>query len=1009
MSKKFILCFIGLTFALGQSLSNLTPSQLKILEEQGISLDKLKDLNLSELGAGGDIGQGVLDSTKFEETNYDLQAKESIEEALKLDVTNFYLDPSQLSGETKITSDSSSPNDSLYNKETYDRLKNIRSEYLEEKIKTIGLKKPYFGYDIFQGDPEVFQNSILESIDPDYLIGPGDEIIIMIWGDTEINKKYIVSRDGYLFIQNVGQVFVNSLTLSKLEKKLFRLLKKVYSSLDVKDGQATTFLDVSLGSLTYRPHRVFVLGEVDQPGAYNVKPSTSLFSSLYYFKGPKISGSLRSVRLIRDKKEIANIDFYDYLLSGKQINDVRLQRNDVIFIPSRGKTVQVLGEINRTKFFELKKGESLLDLIKIAGGLKSTTYLKRAQIERIIPFKELKDINVNRTIVDVKLHDIMSGNEKIDLYDGDVITFYKIKDKKQNQVTINGAVNRPGIYDILPDMKLLELIQKADSLVEDAYLDRAEIVRFDDNGFKTQIDVNVQNVLDEKIDDNIKLNTNDIVRIYSNQEMKFRTGVSISGHVFNPGSKEFYKGMTIYDLVFSGGGFENELHLKNTYLERAELFKNDLDGKLIEIVPFNLDSVLNQSGMHAELLNMGDAIKIYSKTEVLGSVENIVTISGQVKFEGTYDIGPDGRLRDLLFRAGGFLDDDFVKNIYRERIDIIRMNNEDKTKNILSYNLNDVLNKNSEINPLLEPNDKVLVYSTESFNLVKMIEIEGIVKNPGKYELKNNMTLKDLILEAGGMTEDIFRYRADISRIDPKNKNVDYFASSFSIDLNNDYSVFSPEKNENNILLKPYDIITIRPDPFFKKQIKVTIEGLVYYPGQYVLLNPKEKISDIISRAGGLRPEAFPFGSEFIRNDKKVNIDFEKIIKYPRSKENISLVENDVIRINGKPKVVSITGQVNSPGFYQFKEGKTINDYIKMAGGYTKFADKKPYVIYANGQSKRNKRLFLSPKVYDGSVIVVPEDINYEPFNLTNFATNLTALYADFTQILLIMSLASQQ
>ena len=194
--------------------------------------------------------------------------------------------------------------------------------------------------------------------------------------------------------------------------------------------------------------------------------------------------------------------------------------------------------------------------------------------------------------------------------DGDVITFYKIKDKKQNQVTINGAVNRPGIYDILPDMKLLELIQKADSLVEDAYLDRAEIVRFDDNGFKTQIDVNVQNVLNEKIDDNIKLNTNDIVRIYSNQEMKFRTGVSISGHVFNPGPKEFYKGMTIYDLVFSGGGFENELHLKNTYLERAELFKNDLDGKLIEIVPFNLDSVLNQSGMHAELLNMGDAIKI---------------------------------------------------------------------------------------------------------------------------------------------------------------------------------------------------------------------------------------------------------------------------------------------------------------------------------------------------------------------------------------------------------------
>ena len=139
--------------------------------------------------------------------------------------------------------------------------------------------------------------------------------------------------------------------------------------MDAKTGDAATFFDVSLGSLSRRPLRVFVLGEVDQPGAYSVKGSTSLFSSLYHFRGPSISGSLRDVRLIRNGKEITSIDFYDYLLTGKQTNDIRLQRNDVVFIPNRGKTVRVFGEITRNKFFELNDKEGLKELIQLAGGL----------------------------------------------------------------------------------------------------------------------------------------------------------------------------------------------------------------------------------------------------------------------------------------------------------------------------------------------------------------------------------------------------------------------------------------------------------------------------------------------------------------------------------------------------------------------------------------------------------------------------------------------------------------
>ena len=228
-----------------------------------------------------------------------------------------------------------------------------------------------------------------------------------MWGETEINKTYVVSLDGYLFIKNVGQVFVNGLTLEKLEQKLFKLLKKVYSSLG-SSGSASTSLDVSLGSFSLRPVRITMLGEISQPGAYSVKASSTLFSSLFYSGGPSVDGSLRTIQLIRGSKTISEIDFYDYLLFGKKNNDIRLQQDDVVFVPIKQKTVQTVGSIKRQKFFELKNDETLLDLIQIAGGLKKDSYAKRAQIKRIIPIEKRNDSGIDRKIIDVDLLKIIN-------------------------------------------------------------------------------------------------------------------------------------------------------------------------------------------------------------------------------------------------------------------------------------------------------------------------------------------------------------------------------------------------------------------------------------------------------------------------------------------------------------------------------------------------------------------------------------------------------------------------
>ena len=246
----------------------------------------------------------------------------------------------------------------------------------------------------------------------------------MLWGETQFRQKFKVDREGYIFIPDIGQVFVNGLTLEKLEKKIFKLLSKVYSSLKSSGGRGTTFLDISLGEV--RPLRIMVLGDIAQPGAYSVSPATTLFTSLYYFAGPTSQGSLRDIQLIRNGKNIASVDFYNYLLTGKMVDDVRLQLDDVIFIPKRGKTISLYGEVNRQAIFEIKENEGLNQLLKMAGGLKNTAYLERAQIDRIVPFNERNEYWNDRVLEDFNLGSVINDDKSLVLRDGDQIEIFSI-------------------------------------------------------------------------------------------------------------------------------------------------------------------------------------------------------------------------------------------------------------------------------------------------------------------------------------------------------------------------------------------------------------------------------------------------------------------------------------------------------------------------------------------------------------------------------------------------------
>ena len=1008
MPYMFLVYVLFASFLFAQDYD--IPSSIKDqIRESGLSNDQLKDIINSNSSNGSlpEILNNDLNLSK--KIDVDIEKKQVQNNLKDLNASISSID---LSGEGE-----------LEEKDVNQKI-NESEELVEDKIE-INIDASidnttnvisFFGYNIFDNDPKLFDLSNSPNIDPNYIVGPGDEIVIMLWGQTEINQAYIVSLEGYLFIENVGQIFVNGLTMEKLEVKLFKLLKRVYSSLgSPNESNASTFFDLSLGSLAVRPTRVFVLGEVIQPGAYSMNPSTTLFSSLFYFKGPTEAGSLRNIQLIRGGKVIKTIDFYDYLLNGKKLNDSKLQRDDIIFIPNRGKTVAIKGEVNRAAIFELIGSEDLKSVLEMAGGLKSTSYTKRAQIKRITPASKRNKIKMDRSILDISLNNILSKKKSaksVELFDGDTLEIFKISGIISNSVKVSGAVNRPGDYQFFDNMKISDLLDLADGVTMDAFLQKVDIVRKKSYLMDDQIVIDLLKALNGDTLHDVFLKPNDIITIYGLSEMLDKGSVLIDGHVFNPGTKPYYGGMTAYDLIFLGGGFKNKNHLKNTYLERADLLRFNNHSLFNNLISFNLDSLFTNKDKFNFVLQADDKITVYSKIDITGDSLQTISIEGQVKYPGTYELTENMSLKELFFAASGFKDLTFFKSVLKNRFDIIRNVKGEDRKKVVSLSLAKVLSgelKHSEI--ILEPNDLVRIYGTNLVDFSNFISIEGRIAKPGEYTLKDKMSLGDLILEAGGLDSSIYGFRAEVSRVDPKNKTDNLYASLYVFDFEHDIKLFEQKNEKNNkinFLLKSDDLVIIRSNPLFSKQEKVTISGYVYFPGDYVITNSDEKVSDIIIRAGGLRPEGYALASTLERNSKVIRLNFDKIIKNPRSSFNFTVLPNDVININAQPNLVIISGEVYDPGSYQYFKGYRLNDYIALSGGLKRDASKySSFVTYPNGETKRIKFLRVSPKVVDGSIITIGTKADVVPFNLTQYATSITDIYSQFIQLYLLLALSN--
>ena len=418
----------------------------------------------------------------------------------------------------------------------------------------------YFGYATFRApeSEDLAQPSELQPADDAYVIGPGDELRLAVYGDAEFTYDLQVDRGGRVNVPGVGLLTVAGTTMADLQERFEQYLASRYAG--IYSSPQRVFVDVAVTRL--RPVRVFVTGEVERPGAYTLGAGGGIFNLLYRVGGPTIEGSLRNIQVSRGGRIIATIDAYDYLLEGREPANVALQSGDRILVPIRGKTVFVDGAVNRPAIYEMNADERFEDLLRFAGGLKPEAYVARFQIERIIPFTERTDPTVSRQVLDLDLRAVLTGISDFRVADGDRVTIFAIDDAVEarrrgrlNAVDVAGAVFQPGRYELGPNLRAVaDLLERADGVTGDAYRGRASLIRQLPDLRRELIPIDIDRALADDPAHNLPLAAGDSLYVFSERDFESERLVSIEGQVQEPGEYPFFQGMTVYDLLYRGGG-----------------------------------------------------------------------------------------------------------------------------------------------------------------------------------------------------------------------------------------------------------------------------------------------------------------------------------------------------------------------------------------------------------------------------------------------------------------------
>jgi protein involved in polysaccharide export with SLBB domain len=514
-----------------------------------------------------------------------------------------------------------------------------------------------FGYDIFNALPAEV-DTVIGAVDPEYPVGPGDEVVITVWGQVELFYELTVDREGGVNIPKVGRLQVSGVPIGELEGKIRRLLSRAYSTINEDPTKAVSFVDVTLGKL--RTIQVFVVGEVSRPGAYMVSATSTVVKALYQAGGATTRGSLRDIQQVRHDEVVHTLDFYRFMQEGLSGEKMRLQNGDVVVVPPSGKEVILQGQVHRPAMYELRREEGLRRLIEIAGGLEPEAYTERVQIERIEEHRE-------RTVVDVNWAGLVQSGEDFLLVDGDRVTFFPIPDRYENAVAIEGYVEHPGIYQLRPGMTVKGLVRQAKGVQEEAYIGRGHLVRTYPDLTQEIIPFHVGKALQGNPEHNWVLEPMDKVILFSIHTFGDEESVTINGLVRKPGPYPLLQKMTLQDLIVAASGLTDF-----AYKLEAEIARFDPEAVIVEEsvkmfrVAVSNEYEVGEGGEEGFVLQDRDEVFIRRNPDL--EPKQFVSVEGLVQFPGKYALMSRGeRLSDLIRRAGGL-----VEEAYPEGIQILR-------------------------------------------------------------------------------------------------------------------------------------------------------------------------------------------------------------------------------------------------------------------------------------------------------------------------------------------------
>jgi polysaccharide export outer membrane protein len=774
-----------------------------------------------------------------------------------------------------------------------------------------------FGSEVFQNGTRDLQLIPMDlPAGPDYVVGPGDGLSINLWGGPTTQRiSRVVDREGRVNLPEVGPIMVSGKSLASVQESVQQLLRTEFRRISA---------DISLSRL--RTIRIYEVGDIANPGAYDVSSLSTPLNALFVAGGPTQKGSLRIVKHYRGSQLIEVVDLYDLLLHGVKSNMGRLENGDTVLVPTIGPQVTVEGMVRRPAIYELKDEKNLASVLELAGGLLPTATLRHIEVQRLTAHEKQTMLSFDLPQVDSD-SEVTKKLEAFEIHDGDRIRIFPIAPYNQDAVYLEGHVSRPGRYSYHADMRVTDVISSYKDLLPEPANQYAEIIRLNAPDFHPSVEsFSVADALANPSQSPV-LHAMDTVRIFSRFDFENPPTVSVLGDVRGPGTYRTSGEIHLSDAVHLAGGLAPDAKI-----EDAQVFRYLPDGKT-KIFSVSLSSALEGDPAANIVLQPRDRLLIHRSPNAIEPAS--VYVQGEVGKPGRYPLTTNMTVADLV-RVGGGL----KSSADMQTADLTEYgwaNNGQLTGQHQVIPIAAALSGESDANLALSNGDVLTIRQLPGWNdLGASISVKGEVKNPGTYGIRPGERLSSILQRAGGFQPDAYVYGAVLERAQVRELQT---------------------KEQTQLMLRVKDL---------QNNVALLPEGDANQ--KMAKENALRQYQNALTQLG----TNTPIGRVTIRISPDMN-------HWKNTAADVEVRAGDILVIPKRPSFVMVTGQVFNPTAVAYRPGKSAKWYLSQSGGPTAVANKKAiFVIRADGSVIGAKEGLwsgpsLSAVLQPGDTVVVPE------------------------------------